>query len=94
VARQQLAVVRTARPPAAGASQAIDGQIRVTSIPAGARVTVDGIGWGQTPVTVRNVPFGRRTVRVTHDGYTSQQAIVQVSSDTPTRAVEVALRRK
>lgn len=31
---------------------ASDGQLRVTSVPSGARVTVNGIGWGQTPLTI------------------------------------------
>jgi hypothetical protein len=65
----------------------------VTSIPTGAQVTIDGIGWGQTPVTVPHVPFGKRIIRLTRDGYAAQQAIVQVTGETPARSVDVALQR-
>jgi hypothetical protein len=75
-------------------ARALDGQIRVTSTPAGARVTVDGIGWGQTPLTVGHLPFGTKTIRLTHDGYTAQQAIVRVTADAPTQSVNVGLRRR
>jgi hypothetical protein len=76
------------------AARALDGQIRVTSTPAGARVTVDGIGWGQTPLTVGHLPFGTKTIRLTHDGYTAQQAIVRVTADAPRQSVNVGLRRR
>ncbi len=48
----------------------------ITSEPAGARVTINGTGWGVTPVTVRNLTFGAKTVRVTKDGYASAQRAV------------------
>ena len=37
----------------------------VMSTPTGARVTVDGIGWGETPVTIRHLPPGQKVVRLT-----------------------------
>jgi cytoskeleton protein RodZ len=61
----------------------------VTSTPPGARVTVDGIGWGETPITIREVPGGRKVVRVTKDGYESQQQIVSIPDDR--RAIEVRI---
>ena len=53
----------------------------ITSIPDGASVTVDGIGWGTTPVTIRHLPEGHKLIRVTSDGYASVERVVDVQSD-------------
>jgi cytoskeletal protein RodZ len=53
-------------------------ELLITSEPAGARVTVDGIGWGSTPVTIRHVSPGTRHIRVTKDGYQSEDRASQV----------------
>ena len=69
--------------------------ITVTSAPAGARVTVDGIGWGETPVTIRHLPPGQKVIRVTKEGYESQQRIINVADDDPrSAAVRVTLRAR
>jgi hypothetical protein len=52
------------------------GPLVVQSNPAGARVTVNGIGWGVTPITIRNLPAGPKRVRLTKDGYVSQERTV------------------
>jgi len=83
----------TASDQTAAVSPSSLGQLRITSNPNGARVTINGIGWGQTPVTVRNLPLGTKTVRLTSDGYTSQQRTVQLSAGGAFAAVHVALRR-
>ena len=101
--RPPAPVVRAARTPVAAGSRtpvaarsvaATAGQIRITSTPPGARVTVDGIGWGQTPLTVSQLAFGDRRIRVTQDGYASQESVVRISGDNPTRTVSVTLRRR
>jgi hypothetical protein len=56
-------------------------QLVVTSNPAGARVTVDGIGWGTTPVTIRHLSPGLKVIRVTMDGYVSQEREVRIGED-------------
>jgi hypothetical protein len=66
----------------------------VTSTPAGARVTVDGIGWGETPVTIRHLPPGQKVVRVTKEGYVSQQQTVSVPGDRRSAAVRITLRAR
>ena len=53
----------------------------ITSIPDGASVTVDGIGWGTTPLTIRHLPEGHKRIRVTSDGYSSVERVVDVQSD-------------
>jgi cytoskeleton protein RodZ len=47
-------------------------QLVVTTRPAGAFVTVDGIGWGKTPATIRYLPEGRKRVRVSAGGYVTE----------------------
>jgi hypothetical protein len=71
---------------------AMSAAVTVTSTPAGARVTVDGIGWGETPVTIRHLPAGQKVVRVTKEGYESQQRIVNLADDPRSAAVRITLR--
>jgi cytoskeletal protein RodZ len=56
--------------------------LAVTSNPQGARVLVDGIGWGHTPVTLRTLEPGDRRVRVVLDGYVSRERVVRVGRGT------------
>jgi hypothetical protein len=53
----------------------------VTSDPEGANVTINGIGYGPTPVTVHFLPPGARRIRVTKSGYRSQEQVVSASAD-------------
>ena len=62
----------------------VENTLRVTSAPSGARVTVNGIGWGATPLTVRYLPPGEKTVRVTKDGFESAEATVTLAETGPT----------
>ena len=55
-------------------------QLVITSKPEGARVTVDGIGWGVTPLTIRNLDVGPKRIRVTSDGYAAAERVVEVGS--------------
>lgn len=56
-------------------------ELVVTSNPAGARVTVDGIGWGVTPITIRHLPPGVKRLRLTLDGHISQERDVRIGDD-------------
>jgi cytoskeleton protein RodZ len=58
-------------------------ELRILSQPPGARVTVDGIGWGETPVTVRNLPPGAKRIRVTKAGYRSEERVAHLPEDRP-----------
>jgi cytoskeletal protein RodZ len=71
--------------------RAVAGEIAIVTEPAGARVTIDGTGWGTTPVTVRHLPFGAKRVRVTRDGYGSQERTVSVSPDRPGASLRLTL---
>jgi hypothetical protein len=57
----------------------------ITSDPPGARVTVDGVGWGTTPVSVRHLPAGAKRIRVTKDGYRSEEQVAPVMRDRRSR---------
>jgi len=45
------------------------GVVTITSDPAGAEVTLNGIARGPTPVTVKDIPKGRVSVTLKKDGY-------------------------
>jgi cytoskeletal protein RodZ len=68
-----------------------EGELRVQSDPDGAQVTVNGIGWGRTPVTVRYLPIGEKRVRLTKDGYVSTEQLVQISAERPVGSLRVTL---
>jgi hypothetical protein len=63
----------------------------VSSQPEGARVTVNGIGWGVTPITIRHIEPGEKRVRVSMPGYASVERAVAVH-DGGREAVNVRLR--
>jgi cytoskeletal protein RodZ len=69
-----------------------EGQIVVTSEPAGARVTINGVGWGETPLTVRFLPLGTKRVRLTMQGYVSQERVVSIGPERPNARLNVELQ--
>jgi hypothetical protein len=87
-ARSNGAVTR-ARPTATRSAPAA--RLVVTSSPAGAVITVDGIGWGATPAKIGYLPPGTKHVRVTKDGYASQETTIRVG-DSGTTTLNVQLR--
>jgi hypothetical protein len=89
--RRQRPPVRTRRSRPAIAQSTV---LTVTSAPSGAQVTVDGIGWGHTPVTIHHLPSGPKVIRVTKEGYESQQRTISVPDDRPSAAVRVTLRAR
>jgi hypothetical protein len=53
-------------------------ELVVTTQPAGARVTVDEIGWGSAPVTIRFLPAGSKRIRVIKEGYRGEERVVSL----------------
>jgi hypothetical protein len=53
-------------------------ELVIATEPAGARVTVNGIGWGTAPITIRNLPPGVKRIRVSKDGYVSEDRLVNL----------------
>lgn len=62
--------------------------LTVMSSPPGARVLVDGIGYGPTPITIRHLRPGQRRVRLVLDGYVSVEQRVRLA---PTRRGTLAV---
>ena len=62
------------------AASTAEPQLTVITEPMGARVTVNGIGWGITPVTIRYLAPGTKRVRVTREGYRSEERLIQVEA--------------
>ena len=71
--------------PAAGAAPA--GWLLVRTFPPGATVTVDGVDRGQTPLALRDVPYGTHRVEIRTPGYEPQAQEVVVSAEAPVAAV-------
>jgi cytoskeletal protein RodZ len=65
-------------------------ELVVTTQPAGARVTVNGVGWGVSPVTIRFLPPGEKRIRVSKEGYASVERVVQFGEGQP-RALDIQL---
>lgn len=59
----------------------VESRLVITSNPAGARVTVDGVGWGVTPLTIRHLSPGVKVIRLTKDGYVGQEREVRIGED-------------
>ena len=69
-----------------------EGELRVQSEPDGAQVTVNGIGWGRTPVTIKYLPLGEKRVRLTKDGYVSTEQRVQISAERSVGTLSLTLQ--
>jgi hypothetical protein len=64
----------------------------VNTTPRGARVTVNGIGWGNTPVVIRHLPAGVQRVRVVKEQFVTEERIVELIEG-QSRRVAIPLRR-
>jgi cytoskeletal protein RodZ len=73
------------------AVDATEGALRITSEPAGALVTVNGVGWGPTPVTIQYMPFGKKLIRAAKPGYVSAQRVFDFAPDRRVRSVRIQL---
>jgi cytoskeletal protein RodZ len=65
-------------------------ELVVTTDPAGARVTVNGIAWGVSPVTIRHLPPGDKRIRVTKEGYDAQERVLRLDQGRQ-RALDISL---
>jgi eukaryotic-like serine/threonine-protein kinase len=69
------------------------GRVVVRSTPPGARVIVDGRDRGPTPATVSGLRQGEHRVRILHDGYTTAERRVVLSTSQPSQALTVPLAK-
>jgi cytoskeletal protein RodZ len=65
-------------------------ELVVTTEPAGARVTVNGIAWGVSPVTIQHLPPGDKHIRVTKEGFAAQERVLRVDQG-QRRALDIPL---
>jgi hypothetical protein len=70
-----------------------DGRLLVRSTPAGALVQVDGKDYGRTPAVVRDLARGGHRVRLTRDGYATEERRVTMTAAQPSQSITVALAR-
>jgi hypothetical protein len=68
-----------------------EGVLIVHSTPRGARVTVNGVGWGVTPVAIRYLPLGTLRVRVGKAEHVMQERVVELTAEEPTNTLRVTL---
>ena len=66
-------------------------QLLVRSSPSGAAVSVDGTPRGTTPLTLRDLALGTRTVLVTRAGYEPAERRITLTADRPSRSVDIRL---
>lgn len=74
-----------ATPSRAEAREASTGTLTVDSRPAGSSVSIDGRDVGRTPLTLRDVRPGVRTVRITRPGYRPWTTTVTIEAGKPAR---------
>jgi serine/threonine-protein kinase len=70
----------------------VNGSIRVTASEQ-ANVFLDGARQGMTPRTLRDLPMGRHTIRVTRPGYAPQEQAVALTAEEPAAVADFTLRR-
>jgi TonB family protein len=69
------------------------GALQVESEPAGARVRLNGVAKGRTPLRLADLPFGVYEVRVEQKGYEAQTRGVSLDAGSPHAELSVALAR-
>ncbi len=67
------------------------GWLLVRTSPPGATVTVEGVDRGQTPLSLRDVPYGVHRVEIEAPGYEPQTREVTVSAEATVAAIRVEL---
>ena len=82
---------RAAEPPASPATAWVT-ELAVVTDPPGARVIVDGIGRGTTPVTIRYLSAGEKRVRVLKDGFPAQERTVRLAPAARATTVVIPLQ--
>lgn len=69
-----------------------DAELEIVTEPEGAHVTIDGVGWGRTPVTIKYLPPGAKRLRITSDGFATEERVIRFAADQPRTTVQVTLR--
>ena len=68
----------------------ITGTLSILSNPLGANIEIDGQDYGPTPRNIDDILIGKHTLVLTHQGYNSEQAIVEIK-ESQTSEVNIAM---
>jgi hypothetical protein len=67
--------------------------LAVVTQPAGASVTINGVGYGRTPIRIKYLPAGPKRIRVTKDGFESEERDVGLPIELPAATMRIILRQ-
>ena len=67
------------------------GRLLIRTTPAGASVEVDGVARGTTPLALRDLELGSRTINVSRRGYLAEDRRVVLTTARPSRSLEIRL---
>jgi len=67
------------------------GRLLVRSTPSGASVSVDGVAKGETPLALRDLDIGTRSVTIARRGYVAETRRVSITKARPARTLDVRL---
>ena len=76
--------------PAVAAPPASFTELVVRTEPPGAHVTVNGIGWGASPVTIRHLAPGEKHIRATKEGFSASERVLGLD-DNQRRTLDLRL---
>ncbi len=93
VAPQTLEASKAPEVPRAPKAPGNIGQLLVRSTPSDARVEVDGVPRGDTPLALRQLDLGTREITVSRSGYVAERRRVVLTRDRPSRSLDVRLSR-
>jgi hypothetical protein len=83
---------RAANPPTPAAGSNASTRLVIVTEPEGARVTINGVGWGTTPLTIRYLSPGAKRIRLTRSGYRSEERAVNVAPGRMSAPLRIRLR--
>jgi hypothetical protein len=67
------------------------GRLLIRSVPSGATVSIDGVSKGVTPLALRDLELGTRTVVIARRGFIPETRNVSISAARPARSLDVRL---
>jgi hypothetical protein len=67
------------------------GRLLVRSSPSGATVSVDGVEKGVTPLALRDLEFGARSITIARRGYLPESRRIVITAGRPSRSLDVKL---
>jgi cytoskeleton protein RodZ len=90
LAVQDFATPEAEAPTQSPATPAV-AELVITTDPVDARVVVNGVGWGSSPITIQHLAPGEKRLRVTKDGYMAVEQVTHVAADRST-TVDIQLQ--